>query len=120
MFENRSRDIAIVDDDAAVLASFRFMLEMAGFAVVTYASAIAYLESPAPRPRCLILDHHMPQMTGLELVSRLRAGGIDVPVMLVTSAPSPGVLARAAEIGVERVLEKPPSEAEVIGFVSRY
>ena len=119
MADNRSGDVAVVDDDVAVLESFRFMLELAGLDVSTYPSAIAFLARHAAQPRCLILDHHMPLMTGLELVTRLRDGGSRVPVMLITSSPSPAIIARAAELGIERVLEKPPTEADVIGFVMR-
>ncbi len=113
-----SSAVAIVDDDAAVLASFRFMLELAGFQVVTYLSAEEFLQRNANSPRCLILDQHMPKMTGLELVARLRADGIAVPAMLITSSPSPAMVARAAQIGVERVMAKPPTEDELISFVA--
>ncbi len=118
MARTKSREVAVVDDDAAVLESFRFMLELAGYPVATYPSAIDYLERKPGPPRCLILDQHMPMMTGLELTARLRAQGIDAPVLLITSFPSPAIIARAAEIGIVRVLEKPPVEEDLIGFVS--
>ncbi|MBU6498470.1 MAG: response regulator [Rhodospirillales bacterium] len=114
----RPREVAVVDDDTAVLDSFRFVLEMAGFTVATYSSAQDYLARDGDTPRCLILDQHMPVMTGLELTARLRARGNLVPILLITSAPSPSIVAQAAEIGIERVLEKPPNEQELIGFVS--
>jgi two-component system response regulator FixJ len=118
MAKTRSSLVAVVDDDVAVLESFRFMLELAGFQVVTFASAVAYLEHDGLCPRCMILDQHMPVMTGLELISRLRADGKQVPVLLITSAPSPAIVARAAEVGVSRVLAKPPTEDELLGFVA--
>ena len=118
MAEPGSGEVAVVDDDAAVLESFRFMLELAGYSVATYPSAIDYLRHKRPPPRCLILDQHMPLMTGLELTAQLRADGITSPVLLITSFPSPGLIARAAEIGIARVLEKPPGEADLIGFVA--
>ncbi len=118
MAQNRSCEVAVVDDDTAVLESFRFMLELAGYQVATYSSAMAYLECRSAPPRCLILDQHMPVMTGLELTARLRAEGVKAPVLLITSSPSPAIIARAAEIGIERVLEKPPVEDELIRFVA--
>lgn len=120
MSNQSSRIVAVVDDDAAVRESFRFMLELAGFQVATFASAPAFLAHDASRPHCLILDQHMPLMTGLELIARLRADGIDLPVLLITSAPSPAIIARAAEIGVVQVLAKPPTEDELISFVVGY
>jgi FixJ family two-component response regulator len=117
IMRNPSTEIAVVDDDVAVLDSFRFMLELAGFTVATYPSALAFLADDKADPRCIILDHFMPSMTGLELTTRLRAHGVDVPVLLITSAPNPTIVAEAKRIGV-RVLEKPPNESELIQFVT--
>lgn len=112
--------VAVVDDDAAVLESYRFMLELAGFRVATFSSALDYLAAAAFPPSCMILDQHMPLMTGLELAERLRGGTRDVPIMLVTAAPSPAILQRAAELGITKVLEKPPNEDELLGFVEAH
>lgn len=117
MIDVTSQIVAVVDDDVAVLDSFRFMLELAGFPVAAYSSAQAYLSAGATRPRCLIVDQHMPAMTGLDLAAKLRADGDDVPVMLVTAAPSPSIRARAAAVGVKGVLEKPINEDELIAFI---
>lgn len=62
----------------------------------------------------------MRQMTGLELTARVRADGIHIPVLLITSALSPDILARAEEIGIERILEKPPTEADLISFITAW
>jgi len=120
MADNRSGAVAIVDDDDAVLDSLKFLLEMAGRTVCTYASAGAFLEDRGTSPACLILDHHMPRMTGLQLAARLRALGMDVPVLLITASPSTAITARAAELGIERVLEKPPHEDELLRFVEAH
>jgi FixJ family two-component response regulator len=118
MIENRPCEVAVVDDDPAVLESFRFILELAGYDVSTYPSAMAYLAAKGAPPRCLILDQHMPMMTGLELARALRSNGSQIPVLLITAAPSPAIAERASEIGIVRVLEKPPAEDELIQFVS--
>ncbi len=118
MAKTSSRTIAVVDDDAAVLDSFRFVLELSGYEVATYPSAIDFLENNGAQAHCLILDQHMPTMTGLELAARLRADGIDIPIMLVTAAPSPAIAARAAELGIEKVFEKPPSEDDLLHFIT--
>jgi FixJ family two-component response regulator len=118
MADNQPCEIAVVDDDTAILDSYRFMLELAGFQVVTYPSASEFLASDHERTGRLILDHNMPIMTGLELTARLRSQGNTVPIMLVTSSPSPAIVARALELGVLRILEKPPTEADLIQFVT--
>jgi len=108
--------VAVVDDDEAVLDSFRLMLEAAGAEVRTYPSGAALLADP-DRPRCLILDHNMPVMTGLELVRRLQAEAENVRAVLVTTAPPPHLVRDALALGIERVLDKPPTEEDILSFV---
>ena len=47
-----------------------------------------FLGAEVQRFACLILDHHMPNMTGLELAEKLRADGNLLPIMLITGSPS--------------------------------
>jgi two-component system response regulator FixJ len=115
---NTAHEIAVVDDDDAIRDSFRFMLELAGFLVATYASGLEFLASDLARTRCLILDHHMPIMTGLDLVVRLHAAQIRLPIMMITSAPSTALITRAKALGITSVLEKPPTEDELLRFVA--
>jgi two-component system, LuxR family, response regulator FixJ len=112
------RAVAIVDDDDAVRDSLRFWLEIVGHTVETFASAAEFLTADQRPIACLILDHHMPGMTGLELAERLRTDGSLIPILLVTGSPSPTIAARAAELGVNRVLEKPPGEEDVVTFIT--
>jgi FixJ family two-component response regulator len=117
MTKNPTRVVAIVDDDSAVLDSLRFLLEVLGYQVATYSSARDYLGDGARTPACMILDQHMPEMTGLDLVQRLRDDGAQIPVLLITGSSSPAIVARAARLGVEKVLEKPPEEDDLLQFV---
>lgn len=110
--------VAIVDDDVAVRDSLRFLLEVVGCTVEAFASAAEFLQANVQDFACLILDHHMPNMTGLQLAERLRADGSDIPILLVTGSPSPAIVARAAELGIERILEKPPGEEDLIDFIN--
>ncbi len=114
-----SRVVALIDDDLAVLDSLRFLLETAGYTVAAYSSATEFLGDPSARPACLIVDHHMPMMTGLDLVARLRQEAAPVPVLLITGSPSPAIVARAKRLGAE-MLEKPPAEAELLTFIDAH
>lgn len=109
--------VAIVDDDDAVRHSLRFLLESVGYKVRTFATAAEFLQAELQAMACLILDHHMPEMTGLELAERLRADGVGMPIMLITGLPLSSLVARAAELGIDKVLAKPLAEAEVIAFI---
>src|SRR3954447_24392903 len=82
LMQPHSPRIAVIDDDADVLESTRFLLEISGHVVQTFASACDFLaELRLQAFDCLILDHHMPALTGLELARRLRASGVTLPIM---------------------------------------
>jgi FixJ family two-component response regulator len=120
MTDDRTGMVAVVDDDEGILDSLRVLIEMTGCMVSTYASAAAYLADRARLPTCLILDQNMPQTTGLQLASDLRDRGVLIPILLITATPSPEILARAAKLGIEKVLEKPLDEGELLGFVAAH
>ena len=65
--------VHIVDDDEAVRQSLAFMLSSAGLAVRLYGSAKAFLDGLDPTQcGCLITDVRMPEITGIELLRRLK------------------------------------------------
>jgi two-component system, LuxR family, response regulator FixJ len=118
MQDGRRRLVGVVDDDAAVRDSLRFLLEAAGFSVVTFASAEQFLAATDPDGvDCLLLDHHMPQVTGLEMLRRLRRAGWGLPVALMTGSPSTQLMRRALELGAVVVLEKPLTDQALFQFV---
>jgi len=120
MIAQRARTIAVVDDDEAVRDSLAFLLTVSGYDVAAYGSAADFLEQcDLSGVAGLILDHHMPKQTGLELLARLRQDGRTMPVLLVTGSPSPDVLERAGALGVDRVLEKPVSDQGLMDFADR-
>ena len=78
--------VAVVDDDAAVRDAPRLLLEAAGRAVCAYESAAGFLaDPPGGRLRCLIVDHQLPGLTGLEFLERQRASGATTPFVLLTA-----------------------------------
>jgi FixJ family two-component response regulator len=112
------RSIAVVDDDAAVRDSLRFLLETAGFPVTTFESAVQFLtEAKTGELTCLIVDQHMPETTGLQLIGQLRGQGDPLPIALMTGSPSPDVTQRAQALGVRTVLEKPLADDLLLQFI---
>lgn len=116
MSKSQRRTVAIVDDDHAVRDSLRFLLEVSGYLVRTFASAAEFVNGHQEHLACLILDQHMPQMTGLQLAEKLRADGSRTAILLITGSPSPAIIERAALLGI-KLLEKPPGEEDVLDFI---
>jgi FixJ family two-component response regulator len=98
--------VIVVEDDPAVLSSLKFAFEVEGFVVHTHDSAEALLGSGVPSSRaCLVLDHQLPGMNGLELLYRLRQNGHDLPTILITT-PNAETMRRAVLAGIS-IVEKP-------------
>ena len=111
--------VAIVDDDDAVRDSLQFLLEIAGFQVAAYSSAQQFLNDAKPADlRCLVVDQHMPDITGLQLVTQVRAQGTRLPIALITGSPSLDLVRRARELGITTVLEKPLTDDILLDFVA--
>jgi two-component system response regulator FixJ len=100
--------VVVIDDDAAVCESTRFLLETYDFDVRTYLSGAEFFKDN-PDISCLIVDYQLPGLTGLEVVSELRTRGSPVPAIMITATADPAVERRAAELGIKRILQKPLS-----------
>jgi two-component system, LuxR family, response regulator FixJ len=118
MSETDRGKIAIVDDDVGVRDSLRLLLEILGHPAETFGSAAEFLSADLEQFPCLISDHLMPYMTGLELAERLRASRANIPILLITASLSSDLLARAAELGIDRVIEKPASDEHLLDFIN--
>lgn len=100
--------VIVIDDDEAVRGSLRFLLEIEGHEVFSFADAFDALRNIHHMSEgCLVVDYVMPGMTGLDLVDCLRGRDIDLPVILMTSIVSPSLKQQAGERGVTHIVEKP-------------
>ncbi len=107
--------IYVVDDDAGVLGSLRFLLETEGFAVRTFRSGTALLNAVLiDDAACFVIDYKMPDINGIDLIGCLRARDIAAPAILITGYPDANISARAASAGVEQVLQKPLLEESLV------
>ena len=102
-----SPTIIVVEDDSSLRHSLRFSLGVEGFVVRAYANGSELLgAADLPELGCLVIDYNLPDMTGLDLVMRLRDRQIVLPAILITTNPSGTVRRRAEQAGVPMV-EKP-------------
>jgi len=112
--------IAVVDDDISVRKSLGRLIRSVRLEVRTFASAEEFLNSADLRkPDCLILDVHLPGMSGIELYYHLHAHKSTVPVIFITAHPSDD-LARlqAASDGAVAYFTKPFSGDELLDAVN--
>ena len=112
--------VRIVDDDAEQLKSLAFLLRMGGFEVMTYQSAQAFLEMDDPRkPGCLLLDHRMPGLTGMELQAELVERGSLLPVIFLSAHGDIPMAMQAVHRGAMDFLVKPAAPDVLIAAVEK-
>jgi FixJ family two-component response regulator len=110
--------VAIVDDDKSIRDTTKDLLESAGYAAVTFASASLLLKSRRLKSiSCLIADMRMPEMSGLELQQQLVASHHAIPTILMTAYPDERVRAQALKNNIVCYLGKPFAADELLGCV---
>ncbi len=88
--------IAVVDDEEPIRKALKRLLRSAGLEVETFPSGVEFLESLViRRPDCVVLDLHMPVMSGFEVQVRLAKSGPSVPVVVITGHDSDETRAQA-------------------------
>ena len=110
--------VFVVDDDAAVSAAMRMVLEDAGFSVEVFSSCEAFLDRYHPREAaCLVIDAYLPGMNGFALLQRLRADGHLPPAIMITGRSDVPMAVRAMKAGVSDFIEKPVGSDELLTSV---
>jgi FixJ family two-component response regulator len=103
----RRHAIAVVDDDPRVLESLQELLESAGYAVRTFASGRALMDTGLDGIDCLITDIGMPIMDGFELRDAIKKARPDLPVFLVTGRHEIPDRQRASAKDIRGIFRKP-------------
>jgi len=116
--EPRSHAICVVDDDPWVLDSLSVLLKTLGFDVLTFNSGAELMADQRRRSvSCVIVDHHMPGLSGLDVIEALRREGNSVPTILITGRSDAGIAQRAVQFGVAATLEKPFSTTRLVELI---
>jgi len=113
-----SRRIAAVDDDPSVLKALARLIRTRSLNVETYRSAERFLAAlPDNAPACLIVDLHMPEMSGLELQEHLKRSGLSIPTIVITAHDDPGARARCLAAGAMAFLLKPLQDTALFAAI---
>lgn len=112
--------VAIVDDEGAVLKALGRLLRLASCRVGAFDSGESFLGSLAAEPPdCVILDVNMPGLSGFDVLARLRAAHVELPVVFITASHDPDLARQAQEAGASALLRKPFSSDALVDSVSR-
>ena len=108
MPRQKSRLVAIVDDDELMRGAVQGLLKEAGLPARAFASAEEFLDSGAQHlSSCLITDIRMPGMSGLDLQARLNAEHIRIPIIFMTAHSDERIRMQALRSGAVEFLAKP-------------
>jgi len=112
----RGQTLMVVDDEPALVELAEELLAELGYEPIGYTdpkAALEALRSEPDRYDALLTDEVMPALTGTQLTEALRAFVPQLPVLLVSGYGGPQLAARAAAVGVTRVLAKPLQRGEL-------
>jgi two-component system, LuxR family, response regulator FixJ len=112
------KTVHVIDDDEAMRDSLAFLLDVHGLSARVYESATIFLSDlPDLSDGCILTDIRMPDLTGLELIRRLKADGIDAPVVVMTGHADVPMAVEAMKAGVVDFIEKPFSDESLLEAV---
>lgn len=113
--------ILVVDDEEAIADLVRTLLVSAGYEVSVAANGNAALEQVSGfKPELLITDITMPDMEGIELISRLRKINVELPIIAMSGNPiGVGFLKATRLFGAVATLKKPFSNKDLMAAVAQ-
>jgi FixJ family two-component response regulator len=113
--------MAVIDDDASVRKALARLLRACGYEVETFASGAEFLESSlagAGAPDCLVLDVHMPSVSGLDVQATLLERDIHIPIIFITAYDDNVLRDRALQQGAVAYLRKPLTEQTLLAAIA--
>ena len=112
--------VYVVEDDASVMKGLARLLRAWSYDVRLCASAQEFLDGPGVgEADCIVLDVHMPGLSGLDLQQALHQRGATVPVVFVTGHGDAGAQLEALDHGAVAFLKKPFTDQELLAAVAR-
>lgn len=117
---NRARHVLVLDDDNATRRLTALILVRAGYSVdAAEDGEMGWDALCAEHYNLLVTDHDMPRLKGLQLIERLRAAGLTVPVIIASGSIELGEVESYPFLALSAVLHKPFSFADLISAARR-
>lgn len=110
--------VAVIDDSYSVRDALKMVLENQQWEAMIYSSGDAFLaDFKGHRPDCIVLDSHLPGMTGTEIAQFITSGDDPIPTVVLTAYPNSLQTNEIKNMGIDRVLLKPVSENVLIEHI---
>lgn len=110
--------VHVIDDDDAARDGLEFLIDCAGIKVRSYESAVQFLDAvPTMERGCIVTDVRMPEMSGVELIGRLKTLGVTDPVIVITGHADVPMAIQAMKQGVSDFIEKPFGDDAILGAI---
>jgi RNA polymerase sigma factor (sigma-70 family) len=110
--------VFVVDDDASVRSSLKFLLSTVGLQVESFDSADTFLRKKrAGVPSCLVLDVRLPGLSGIDIQRELAARNIRIPIIFLTGHGDISMSVRAMKAGAVEFLTKPFRDQDLLDAV---
>jgi FixJ family two-component response regulator len=118
--------VFVVDDDDSVRESLGSLIRSAGMRVETFASAQQFLAGPRSEtvgatgaPSCLVLDVHLPGLSGIDLQKRMADLNIEIPIIFITGRGDIPTTVRAMKAGAVEFLTKPFRDHDLLDAIGQ-
>jgi len=110
--------VLVVEDEAAILQGLRDNLEFEGHEVLTAADGVAGLEQIRQHdPHLIVLDLMLPRLSGYELCRKLRAEGVNTPILMLTARGEEADRVLGLDLGADDYVTKPFSVRELMARI---
>ena len=110
--------VFIIDDDVDVRTSMQGLLKSAGLRSESFETAEQFLQRKPPEgPSCLILDVHLPGISGMDFQQQLRNAGLRIPIIFVTGHGDIPMTVKAMKSGAVEFLTKPCDDQNLLGAI---
>ncbi len=114
------KTVFIVDDDESICRALKLLLTAYGFQVSTFLSAEKYFSAIQDSEKgCLVLDLHMPELNGWEVLKRVVKTGSKRPVIIISADENGGLKEQALKSGAVGFFQKPVKDRELIDLINK-
>ena len=111
--------VAIIDSHQGVRDALSWLVSQAGYQVELYASADEFIVwAHASGAKCLVIDVHLHNLSGIELTQHLSVLGLEIPIIFLTSSDDQSLRRQAMEAGGIAYLRKPVEAYWLLDFIA--